>query len=446
MRAWQLVRQAWENMGRSRLRTALTMLGVVIASGSIVCMVGFVLGLQQQVETPFRQLGLLHNIEVRPGSQEDASKQEDAKKEEADADDSTQKPILDDAMLKQLEAIDGVDYACPDLRLSEIEVKHGDTTQRVQAIGVPREVSLISVFGDLIQAGNFFSLDDKPEAIITEKLADRLKFDSAEQAVGQMIEIQAGGLTSDDANEFSYQKERIEAKIVGVFQVPGMPGAFGDHALLLPVDMMRNLPGILAETRLQQLRSNQTGVAGTYPRVTVRVEHPDQVAHVEQSIQQLGLKTRAMVTQIEEMRTFFIFLKLLLTSVGTVALVVAGLGILNTQLMTVIERKSEIGLYKAIGASDGDVRLLFLTEAAVVGLCGGLGGLLLARAVAAIIQWGVGLYLSSLEIDAPLVFFRFPLWLLAGAVGYSVIASILSGLYPASRAARLDPIQALRGP
>ncbi len=152
-----------------------------------------------------------------------------------------------------------------------------------------------------------------------------------------------------------------------------------------------------------------------------------------------------MMTQMKEMRTFFVFLKLLLASVGTVALVVAGLGILNTQLMTVMERKPEIGLYKAMGASDGDVRLLFLTEACVVGLCGGLGGLLLAGVVAALIQWGAGIYLSSLGVEGPLVFFRFPLWLLFGAVAYSMLASVVSGLYPAGRAARLDPIQALRG-
>jgi ABC-type antimicrobial peptide transport system permease subunit len=113
--------------------------------------------------------------------------------------------------------------------------------------------------------------------------------------------------------------------------------------------------------------------------------------------------------------------------------------------MSVLERYQEIGIYKAIGASDHDIRVLFLTEAALVGLLGGLGGLVLARLVSWLIQWGVDQYAVRQGVPGPFDLFYFPWWLLSGAVLFATAVSIVSGLYPASRAARVDPIRALRG-
>ena len=113
----------------------------------------------------------------------------------------------------------------------------------------------------------------------------------------------------------------------------------------------------------------------------VRVREPADLAAVEEQIKNMGFQTSTMLSHFKEMRTFLIFLQVLLGAVGTVALVVAALGIVNTLLMAVLERYQEIGICKAIGASDGDILVLFLTEAGMLGLLGGLGGLLLGRVV-----------------------------------------------------------------
>jgi ABC-type antimicrobial peptide transport system permease subunit len=134
----------------------------------------------------------------------------------------------------------------------------------------------------------------------------------------------------------------------------------------------------------------------------------------------------------------------LLGCVGTVALVVAALGIVNTLLMSVLERYQEIGIYKAIGASDGDLLVMFLTEASILGFLGGLGGLLLGR----VVSWGLGVavnyYARTQGVEEHLFVFAFPVWLLAGVVVFSILISVLAGVYPAIRAARVDPIRALR--
>ena len=120
-RLWELALYAIDNAWRSRLRTLLTVAGIAIASGALVSMVGFILGLREQIETPIRQLGLFNNIEV--------SRHEDP-------DEGAESPILDDAMLSQFESIPGVDYAYPDLRLSEVKLQCGEFESECFAIGI----------------------------------------------------------------------------------------------------------------------------------------------------------------------------------------------------------------------------------------------------------------------------------------------------------------------
>ena len=434
MRTWELVRQAIESVLRSRLRSTLTSLGIAIASGALVSMVGFALGMQAQVEAPIKKLGLLNNIEVQRAEPDDENDEIPPKPA----------PVLDDAILDRFERIPEVEYAYPDFRLSEIQLKHGEKSYSTYAIGLPREATLISFFDDLLVAGEFFSLTTEPEVVLGEQTLEQLGFDSAEAAVGQSVELVAAGLVPGDSDQFEFKRQRLSVRVVGVYRPPSFASELGAGAVLLPVDAMRDLPGTVIERSLQQLRAGDDGVISGFPKVIVRANHPSDVYRVEQEIRKMGFETRAFVTRFKEARTFFLFMQLLLAAVGTVALVVAGLGIMNTLMMAVMERYQEIGVYKAIGASAGDIRILFLTEAAVVGFVGALGGLLLARVVSSIIQHVFNQFAASQGIEGPVAAFRFPLWLLAGAVLYGVTVSIVSGLYPASRAARIDPIQALR--
>jgi len=406
----------------------LTALGVTIASGALVSMVGFALGVQKQAETPFKMLGLVNNIEVRP----------------KEADDSENVPVLDDAALERMEAIPGVALAYPDFRFTSIKVVSGEKGEQGLAFGMPREASLTGLAPDLLVAGGFFTLGDRPEVILGDGLSKKLGFESPEKAVGSTVTVEAAGLTPEQAASFRFERKEFTVTVVGVYRMPQMGPRFVGNGVLLPVELMKQIPGVQSAAALENLRSGKSNASAGYQRATVRVEHPSRLASVEREIQEMGFKTHQVLSRLEKARQFFVFIDVLLAAVGTVALVVAGLGIVNTLLMSVLERYREIGVYKAIGASDADLLVLFLTEAAMIGLLGGLGGLALGRVVSWLLEIAVNVYAKGQGVTEHMVVFAFPFWLLASAVVFSVVISILSGLYPALRAARVDPIKALR--
>jgi putative ABC transport system permease protein len=139
----------------------------------------------------------------------------------------------------------------------------------------------------------------------------------------------------------------------------------------------------------------------------------------------------------------FTFLDMFLGIFGSLALAVASLGIMNTLVMAILERRREIGIMKALGASDIDVKKLFFVEAGAMGVLGGVLVTCLGWMIGRVINFGTNIYLQKQDIPTE-NFWYVPWWLVVGAMAFSVLVSLGSGLYPASRAAKLDPVQALR--
>jgi putative ABC transport system permease protein len=122
---------------------------------------------------------------------------------------------------------------------------------------------------------------------------------------------------------------------------------------------------------------------------------------------------------------------------------VSSLGIINTMVMSILERTREIGIMKAIGGSDRDVRGIFMVEAGTIGLIGGVAGIILGWAVGRLINFGANIYITR-QGGTEGNLFSLPWWLIGGALAFALFVSLIAGSFPARRAARLDPIQALR--
>jgi putative ABC transport system permease protein len=191
------------------------------------------------------------------------------------------------------------------------------------------------------------------------------------------------------------------------------------------------------------LRDASPSDAATYTSISVRVGNPNRVPAVEDAIKKMGFSAFSLVDATRSMRQFFAVLDGFLAIFGSLALAVASIGIVNTLVMAILERRREIGIMKALGASDADVRGLFFAEAGAMGLVGGTVGVTLGWVIGRLINFGTNIYLQRQHFP-PAQIWSVPLWLVLSAIAFSIVVSLLSGLYPAARAAHLDPVQALR--
>lgn len=181
-----------------------------------------------------------------------------------------------------------------------------------------------------------------------------------------------------------------------------------------------------------------------YESAVVRVTNPVQLTEVRKHLTELGFGSFSIVDQMEQIRTLFLIIDSVLGLLGGISLLVASFGIANTMIMSILERTREIGIMKAIGAEDREIKLIFFVEAAVIGLTGGLMGTLLAWGIDGVANRAAYRFILKPQGASFVDFFSLPPYLSIGAILFALIVSILAALYPAIRAARVDPVRALR--
>jgi putative ABC transport system permease protein len=175
----------------------------------------------------------------------------------------------------------------------------------------------------------------------------------------------------------------------------------------------------------------------------VRAKSPSQIEAIENTIKAMGFGTFSLLDASRNLTLVFTIFDSLLFIFGSLALAVATLGIVNTLVMAILERRREIGVLKALGAADRDVKQLFFVEAGVMGLFGGILGVGFGWFIGRALTWGTNIYLHRQNLPSAHVF-SVPWWLVLLSILFSVGVSLVAGLYPASRAAKLNPVEALR--
>jgi putative ABC transport system permease protein len=366
--------------------------------------------------------------------------------------DKPPRPLDEDAR-HQLEKLPNVIEVYPQVRFFT-EVRFNSKPFATVVAGLPDSSRNSGSFDGM--QGNFFSSPTADEAILQIEFAKDLS-DNPPSLIGKELilryaERQALPATSPDvssappepAGGFSVVPKELHLKIIGIVETEPAAGygGYGNARLLMPLETASTLRA----AQVNDLRDIVRGAASdkiTYPSLSVRAKSPSQVESLETTIKSMGFAAFSLLDASKSLRTFFSVFDLLLGIFGSLALAVATLGIVNTLVMAILERRREIGVLKALGAADLDVQQLFFVEAGVMGLFGGILGVLFGWLLGRALTFGTNVYLKRQNLNS-IELSSVPLWLVFSAIAFAVLVSLVAGLYPASRAAKLNPVDALR--
>lgn len=494
MSFFDILNLALRNLRQAKLRFFLTTMGVIVGVAVIVTMVSFGLGLQQNMLSRFRALDLFNEIRVfgknvfsmAVAGVDPKLKRDDNPGERRGGGfrpDKSPTRILDDAALAEIASIPGVAYVEPDIGFTTFVRANGRVVPlSVNGVSVPNASSRLKNF----LAGQMISRPDADEVVIDEVAAETFGFEKPSDAVGQTIEFLAPANEKRNSSTGEKQAEAEDEGGMNFFGIPleednvsaatnslvahtfrisgvldskpkdgagqgGRIGLMSGASVYVPLRAARqwtiehrNPMGEVALALARQSGQLSESQSEGYFSAVVRVHDPVALTAVRKRLTELGFGSFSIVDELDQIRTVFLILDSVLGLLGGISLLVASFGIANTMIMSILERTREIGIMKAIGAEDREIKLIFFVEAAVIGLCGGVIGVLLAWGIDAIANRLAYRFILKPQGASFVDFFSLPPWLSASAILFALVVSILAALYPAARAARIDPVRALR--
>jgi putative ABC transport system permease protein len=460
-----LTELALRNLRESVLRNSLTTIGISVGVASLVAMLSLGTGLQQLFSRRLAKSGLFDTVFV-------SSRRElrgMGREEERTGPNPGESRVLDEPARQEIEHLPNVLEAYPDIRFIT-ELRYEDKPHLTMISALPSSAKSNDAFESM--QGSFFSSDTAPEVILQKSFAEELLGKTpplgapepnvaelakpllgreltmryAQRAAAPAPPQQKNDAATADAGAvgaaYSVVSREQELKIVGIsdLDVESMRGPMRAK-VFLPLQLAESLH-VMQPTDLREI-ARAASDQPVYSSISVRVKNPTQVQAVEDAVKKMGFTAFSILDASRSVQQVFRVLFAFLGIFGSLALTVASIGIVNTLVMAILERRREIGIMKAIGASDGDVKKLFFAEAGAMGILGGIVGVVLGWAIGQVINFGTNIYLKSQSLP-PEHFWAVPWWLVFFAIGFAFLVSLISGLYPAGRAARLDPVQALR--
>jgi putative ABC transport system permease protein len=450
MRVRDHVELAVANLWKRKLRTLLTAFGVTIGIGALVSMVSFGKGMQKNVTESFRTLDLFNSLTVFGGDFMAGERFDPDRKPVEATPSGASRAVLDDAAVEKIAALRGVEMVFPEVRIPAVVRLNGKDEFRLVQV-VPARVTASRMLR--FSAGRGFSSDEESSLIVTDSLLRQFGVRGSQAMIGKKMIISSIGFDFSRLNpadltaalsgeRLPFMTEDTELTIAGVAESQAFAGPLPIQSdVFIPPGVAKRMKKLPFSNIWDIFRASR-GRLG-YSALNVRLSSPAFVEPVKKEVTGLGFRVFALADQFREVQRGFLILNMVLTAVGMIAIVVASLGIVNTMVMSILERYAEIGIMKAVGASDRDVRRIFFFESSLIGFLGGACGFALGWAVSGVINQVVNYFLAKQGVPF-IQYFDFPLWLALGAIAFSVAVSLAAGVYPAMRAARVDPVRALR--
>ncbi len=441
MRFIDLIQLVGYNLGRRKGRVLLTAIGVVIGTAAVVVLVSLAVGLQKNATQQLWGINDLTSIEVYPGySEMTVSAVKMGGGGGGGGGSSDGMVYLTPAAISEIEALPDVKLVVrEDYLNAAMELKYGKLVGYSGAIGV--DVDDLATMGLSASEGsteltrgsvvigayinqNFYNPNMRPDDPPLEP----------PQLIGETLRFVLIKYTQDGQEV----RKTFNMRVSGVL---AETRGSSDYNIYMRLD---ELTGWNEWARGTRINRNKEG----YNMLIVKAESPDVVTGIADQITAMGFMANTPQAVLEGINSFFTVLQVVFGGVGAIALLVAAIGIANTMTMSILERTKEIGLMKAVGATNRDVLSVFLGEAAGIGFIGGLGGVLVGWSLSALLNLvGLSYFASQVSENGglpPTMITTTPIWLPIFGLFFAAVVGLISGLYPALRAATMVPVTALK--
>lgn len=455
MRITDLISLCFENLRRRKGRTALTVIGVVVGTCSIVVMVSLGIAMNVGFDEMIAEMGDLTKIDVYNwGNQGKEVK-------------------LDDKAIAEISALDHVNIATPiyNARYLSASIFSGKSNRyqmdAYNIVGMYPEA--IQALQYELQQGEY--LKDAPGSgeikkvpvlvgqnagynfMDTKKRRDNYRYPGMTDAKGNplppFVDVTKDKLilktNVNDTTDTSLKSLEYELEVKGVMVEDYQKGYVTSAGIVMDLNMLKRLEAeYMKANKIKDPNYGKTG----YDNVTVKVDNIDNVTEVEKKIQELGFSTDSMNSWRENMQKQSQTIQVVLGSLGAVSLFVAALSIVNTMTMAIYERTREIGVMKVLGCGLSKIRSMFLIEAGMIGFLGGIIGIAVSYTLSFVLNhFGPALMSMGLGSMLPMFGSRvsvIPPWLALVGIVFSTVIGVLSGIAPANRAMQISALEAIR--
>ncbi|MGI6277376.1 MAG: ABC transporter permease [Brevefilum fermentans] len=439
MKLRELISLILLNLNRRKGRVMLTAIGVVIGTAAVVVLVSLAQGLKQNANAQFGNIAEMSQISVYPdwGSQ--------YSQEVTRTGEHTEPPPITQAVIEDIRALPSVKAAIPRVGVYAMTImKTGKLESWVNIIGIG--IDDLSILGMEMASGTFEL--SRGTVIMGEEVLKSF-YDPASQTVDepplvpdlqdQVVTLELTKWSEDDSGNYFETKKALKFKVAGIIR---STRSESDYSVYMSLNDVLDINAWVNGRRFDPKKDG-------FDTAIVVADDRQNVLNIASQINDMGFMAYTPQKFIEGVNNYFVVLQIIFGGVGGIALLVAAIGIANTMTMAILERTREIGLMKAIGATNQDVLSIFLGESASIGFIGGIGGVLLGLLLGELINIFGSVYMAGQDSgmmggSSTGILATTPLWLILFALLFSTLIGLISGVYPAVQAASLVPVQALK--
>lgn len=463
MRITDMISICFRNLWRRKARTMLTVIGVIIGSCAVIVMISLGLGMSKAMDGMLASWGDLTSVTIRGegGGMMDSS---------SSSSKSSDKPKLNDKALETLSKIDHVKMVLPRMELNTdmitITTGRNDRYKLGFASIYGVDYSQFNEFGYAAETGRLPTVNDKNTAMImginvpyyftdTKKHGQSARVDRQQLADGsytkpffepQDADIMIGinnKKKQDDNGSYQYGGRGYEHKLenIGILKEDAMWET--PYSLFIDIDLAKQL--IEEYNKLNNIRNAKEP---EYSQIKIMCDDISSVDYVQKTVEGMGYTATSMAQIREQMQGELGVIQGVLGGLAAISLLVAAISITNTMIMSIYERTREIGVMKVLGCFIGNIRGIFLMEAGMIGLLGGIIGTLISYGISFFMNTFMGGGLASVigfgGEDGGGEISIIPIWLVLLALAFSTMIGLISGYYPANRAVKISALEAIK--